>query len=384
MSVRAAPIRTVGLPRQHMEAGERRDFLPDLVRCLDRAGATEIVLEEGYGSAMGIDPNVYLSASASARFGTIQDCFDRDLVIVLRYPGDALIRGMSPGSLIATMLHLGTRPERAELAETFHVHGVGLDGIADDSGTRLIQNLSATGWNGVHAAFKELARLHPDFTHAGRPPLRVTCLGAGGVAGHAIKAATRYGDHSLREEMVARSVPGVEVTVADFDLTWHEGYMLERLANSDMLIDATQRADTTLPVVPNRWLAMLPGDAVILDLSADPYVLSTEPPRIKGIEGIPHGDLDRWVFHVGDPAWDALDDRIDTRNRRTTLSCYSWPGLQPLDSMRRYGAQLEPVLAFMLATPVDRWDEDSPSAIERAVARAETSRWRARREVRTR
>ena len=106
-----------------------------------------------------------------------------------------------------------------------------------------------------------------------------------------------------------------------------------------------------------------------------------QPPRIKGIEGVPHGDLDRWVFDVGDPAWDALGDRVDTGERRTALSCYSWPGLQPLDSVRRYGEQLEPVLAFILATPLDRWDEDGISAIERAVARAETSRWQARREV---
>jgi alanine dehydrogenase len=383
MSLRTSPIRTVGLPKMHKEPGERRDFLPDLVRCLDRSGATEVVVEEGYGAAMGIDPDGYLSASPWARFGTVDECFAQDLVVVLRCPDEARVRTMSPGCVLTTMLHLGTRPERADLLRDQDLHGVSLDAIADDSGTRLIQNLSATGWNGVQAAFRELARLHPDFAHPGRRPLHVTCLGAGGVAGHAIKAATRYGDHSLREEMAAKNVPGVEVTVADFDLTWHESHMLGRLTATDLLIDATQRADSTRPVVPNRWLSSLPDDAVILDLSADPYDLSVEPPRIKGIEGIPHGDLDRWIFDVDDPAWDALDDRIDTTNRRTALSCYSWPGLHPLDSMRRYGAQLEPVLAFMLATPLDRWDEDSPSAIERAIARSETSRWQARRGVGT-
>jgi alanine dehydrogenase len=383
MSARSAPIRTVGLPRQHKEPGERRDFLPDLVRCLDRAGATEVVIEDGSGAGMGIDPDAYLSASAWARFGTIEECFAQDLVLVLRCPDEELIRRMAPGSVLAAMLHLPTRPERADLLEDLDVHGVSLDAIADDAGTRLIQNLSATGWNGVQAAFREVARLHPDFAHPGRRPLHVTCLGAGGVAGHAIKAATRYGDHTLREEMAAKNVPGVEVTVADFDLTWHEGYMLGRLERTDLLIDATQRTDPTRPVVPNRWLSALPADAVILDLSADPYVLTVDPPRIKGIEGVPHGDLDRWVFLVDDPAWAALDDRIDTTNRRTALSCYSWPGIQPLDSMRRYGAQLEPVLAFMIATPPDRWDEDSSSAVERAVARAETWRRAARRGVRT-
>jgi alanine dehydrogenase len=383
MRVRTSPIRTIGLPRLHKELGDRRDFLPDLVRCLDRSGATEIVIEEGYGTAMGIDADVYLAASAWVRFGSADECFDQDLIVVLRYPDEDRIRRLRPGSVILTMLHLPTRPERAVLLEELHLHGVSLDAIVDDTGTRLIQNLDAVGWNGVQAAFQQMARLHPDFAHPSRRPLHVTCLGAGGVAAHAIRAATRYGDPSLREEMVARNVPGVEVTVADFDLTSHEGYMLRRLEGTDLLIDATQRIDPTRPVVPNRWLAALPEDAVVLDLAADPYDLSVEPPRIKGIEGIPHGDLDRWVFPIDHPAWDAMDGRIDTTQRRTALSCYSWPGLQPRDSMRRYGAQLEPVLAFMIATPLDRWDEDGRSAIERAVSRAETSRWQVRRQVST-
>ena len=47
---------TLGLPRMHMEAGDRRDFLPDLVAAADRAGAGSIVLEHGYGRAWGWPP----------------------------------------------------------------------------------------------------------------------------------------------------------------------------------------------------------------------------------------------------------------------------------------------------------------------------------------
>jgi aryl-alcohol dehydrogenase-like predicted oxidoreductase len=42
MAGRSSPIRTVGPPRLHKEVSGRRDFLPDLVRCLDRAGATPV------------------------------------------------------------------------------------------------------------------------------------------------------------------------------------------------------------------------------------------------------------------------------------------------------------------------------------------------------
>jgi alanine dehydrogenase len=195
------------------------------------------------------------------------------------------------------------------------------------------------------------------------------------VGGHAVHAATRYGDHRLRESLVASNVPGVEVTVVDFDLTWHEDYMLGRLETTDLLIDATQRLDPSRPVVPNEWIAALAADAVILDLAADPYDLDARPPVVKGIEGIPHGDLDRWVFPVDHPAWDEHDPRVDATNRRLTLSCYSWPGLDPVESMRTYGAQLEPVLRVILEKPPGSWALDGPDHEERAVARAEVSRW---------
>ena len=102
-----------------------------------------------------------------------------------------------------------------------------------------------------------------------------------------MRAATRYGDPGLREELAAKDVPGVEVTVVDFDLTRHEDYLLSRLEATDLLIDATQRLDPTRPVVPNPWIAALPEDAVILDLAVDPYDFRVDPPRTKGIEGTP-------------------------------------------------------------------------------------------------
>lgn len=372
---------TVGLPRMHKEPGERRDFLPDMVAFLGAAGASAIVLEDGYGSAMDIAPETYLAGSPWARFGTMRDAFEQEVVVVLRYPEDESIRMLRPGAVLVSMLHLHTRPERAVLLEGLGVHGISMDAIVDDTGTRLIENLAAVGWNGVRSAFEQIELLRPDFRHPSRRPLHVTCLGAGGVAGHAARAATRYGDPDLRREMVERNVPGVEVTVVDFDLTWHEDYMRSRLDRTDLLIDATQREDPTRPVVPNPWLAGLPADGVVLDLSADPYDFTLEPPRVKGIEGIPHGNLDRWIFPPSDPAWDALDVRVDTTNRRTTLSCYSWPGLQPVECMDRYGEQLEPALGVVLSTRVDRLDPEYGSHIERAVARAETSRFSQRMEV---
>jgi alanine dehydrogenase len=372
---------TVGLPRMHKERGERRAFLPGLVAFLERAGASAIVLEDDYGAGVGIEPDAYRAASRLVRFGTLEEALDQDVVVVLRCPDEASIRRMRPGSVFVSMLHLESRPERLALFERLGTHGLSLDAIVDENGSRLVENLEAVGWNGVGEAFREIARIHEDFAHPSRRPFRVTCLGAGRVAGHAVRAATRYGDPALREEMVARNVPGVEVTVVDFDLTWHEDYMLQRLEGTDLLIDATMRRDVTLPVVPNGWIAALPEDAVLLDLTADPYDFSVDPPRTKAIEGMPHGDLDRWLFDAADVAWDALDRRVPTVNRRTALSCYSWPGLQPRSCMERYGAQLEPILGLVLAKPVERWDPEHGTHLERAIAHAETSRWARSREL---
>lgn len=372
---RQADAPTLGLPRMHMEAGERRDFLPEVVIAADREGAAAIVLEHGYGSGMGVREEAYLAASPKVRFAEYDEVMSSDIVAVVRCPTEQALRSMRSGALLITMLHYPTRPLRTRLIADLGLTAISLDSVVDDLGRRQVEYLEAVGWNGVRLAFVEIARLHPHFAHPSRRPLRVTCLGAGAVGAHAVRAATRYGNPDLRAELAANDVPGVEVTVVDFDLTSHEAYLLGRLEKTDLLIDATQRHDPTKPVVPNPWVAALPPDAVLLDLAVDPYDFTVDPPRTKGIEGVPHGDLDRYVFPVDDPAWAALDPRVDTRQRRLALSCYAWPGIEPLDCMRVYGRQIEPVLGVALRLPIDRLDVDSTDPQERAVARAELGRW---------
>jgi alanine dehydrogenase len=366
---------SVGLPRMHKEAGERRDFLPGFVSFLDRSGFGEIVLEPDYGSGMGFETGTYLKRSSRARVGTYEDCLTQDVVAVIRCPAEEALRTMRPGSILLSMLHYATRPQRTERIQSAGIRGISMDGIVDDAGHRLVENLQSVGWNGVRSAFHEIARVHPMFAHPSRRPIRVTCLGSGAVGGYAVHAAARYGDPKLREELIAKNVPGVEVTVVDFDLTWHEDYMLGRLEDTDLLIDATQRPDPTRFIVPNWWVAALPQDAVILDLSVDPYDFSVDPPRVKGIEGIPEGNLDLYVFLPDDPAYDRMDRRVRTEHRRVALSCYSWPGVHPRECMEIYGKQLEPVMRAILRTPVEKLDPHHGTHYERAVARAEVSRW---------
>lgn len=366
----SSPPRRIGLPRLHKEAGERRDFLPPLLEFIGRVGAEEIVIEEGYGSGMDIPESEYLRASPRTRTGSFEECLAQDLVLSIRCPAEAALASMRPGSTLVSMLHFPTRPRRAALLRDKHVRGVSLDDVKDELGQRLVQNMQAVGWNGVRAAFEVLRKQHRRFEDPGRRPIRVTSMGSGAVGGFAAHAAVRYGNPALRQALVEKGVPGVEVTVVDYELTSDENYMLTRLEHTDLLVDATQRPDPSRVIIRNEWVAALPVHAVILDLSVDPYDFSVTPPEVKGIEGIPEGNLDQYVFRPDDPAWEALDPRVVRTHRRTALSCYSWPGLEPRKCMEVYGKQIEPVLRVLLERGLDAIDPVQGPYYDRAVARA--------------
>ena len=63
---------------------------------------------------------------------------------------------------------------------------------------------------------------------------------------------------------------------------------MERIfRQADILVDATNRRDPSVPIIPNAWLAWLPEHAVITDLAVDPYLLDDHPQTVRGIEGTP-------------------------------------------------------------------------------------------------
>lgn len=132
------------------------------------------------------------------------------------------------------------------------------------------------------------------------------------------------------------------------NLSGNEAYFRRRLARTDILVDATARRDTSRPLLPNAWLGWLPDHAIVCELAVDPYLLDDDPPVVRGIKGIPQGNLDQWEFGRDDPAWDRLPTGILTTNRRTVVSCYSWPGMRPEACMELYGSQLTPLLQTLI------------------------------------
>ncbi len=337
---------TVGFPRMHKEPGERRDFLPDLVSAVAGTGAP-VIVESGIGSGMALGDTDYTRLSPLVHVGDADEAFAQDIVVVLRAPTDEL-RKIRPGATLVSMLHFPTRPGRVRDLQQLGIDGISLDQIEDDAGRRLIVNGPAVAWNGLEAAFDVLEAHWPLLGSPLRRPVGVTILGAGEIGRHAVEASTKYGSLDRNERLTARGCPGVEVVTIGRNLTCCSRYLEARLHGTDVLVDATQRSDPSVPVVRNAQLGSLPDHALICDLAVDPYALDAHPPVVRGIEGIPQGNLDQIAFGVDDPAWDLAPPGIPTAERRRVVSCYSWPGVHPRACMELYGAQLAPLIQALV------------------------------------
>jgi alanine dehydrogenase len=370
------PNLSIGLPRMHLESGEKRDFLPEFVQHLHRYGF-EVFLEHGYGAGMDYREEDYLALNPTAHFTTLEETFQKDIVLVLRYPGDTALRTMHPEACLISMLHYPTRPRRIALLKEMGLEAISLDSIKDDVGRRLVENLRSVAWNGVEVAFKVLNEHYPPpgLEDPNRLPIKVTVLGAGAVGMFAIQAAIRYGNEETWRHMASIGATGVQVTAVDYDLTNHPAITQQILKYTDILVDATQRPDPTKPVVLNEWIGLMRPHAVLLDLSVDPYECGPELRSGKGIEGVPQGNLDQYIFLPDDPAYETIPSCISTQERRIAISCYSWPGIYPKECMNLYGKQMAPLLHEIAKCHGVQNIDPGGNFFQRAIGRAILSNW---------
>ncbi len=361
-------IKTVGLPRMHKEKGEKRDFLPGFLKKLANY-PVEVVLEEGYGSDMDYSPQEYLDTNPGARFGKMEEAFAQDLVIVLRAPDDG-IDLMRDGTVLMSMLHYETRPLRISKLEEKNITGLALDSITDDNNERIVENIAGTSWNGMKIAFQELGKNLPGFHNKKRDYLTVSIIGMGAVGMHGAKAARKFGDVNLYNSMEHKKTPGVLVQFFPRSITRDKNILAGLMENTDILADASKRYDPTLPIVTNDLIGLLPEHAVILDLTADPYDFSLSPIQVKGIEGIPTGNLDQYVFYPRDEIYVELSRYISTCNRRTVVSCNAWPGITPVRCMEIYGERISPFFPVLFSKDPGKLSPESDNFSERALARS--------------
>lgn len=367
---------TVGLARMHVEFGERRDFLPSLVADMEKRGAN-VFLEYGYGSGMGFTEGDYQKVASNVKFVSHEEVYQKQIVLVLRCPANDDLKLLQPGACLISMLHYPTRPQRVAFLKSLGIEAISLDSLKDETGRRLLENLRAVAWNGLEVGFQILHRTYPPpgLESNERKPIQATILGVGAVGMHAVQAASRYGDMKLWGTLATRGVPGVQVTAIEYDLTNREETMKEILARTDILVDATQRPDSSKIVIPNEWIGLMPEHAVLVDLSVDPYNCYVNPPEVKGIEGMPQGNLDQFVFMPDDSVYDRIPECVSTKHRRHAVSCYSWPGIHPKQCMSLYGEQLRPIMR----TIIDRGGVENLNShgryFERTIRRALLSGW---------
>ena len=198
---------SVGFPRMHDEAGERRDFLPPLLGRLIASGA-HILVEKGIGSGMGYRDQDYLALGPHVQLVAHEEAFGQDIVVVLRCPREAEIDLIRPGAALVSMLHFPTRPERVARLRRRGVEAIAIDCIEDDDGNRLVEESHAVAWNALEAAFDALCVNYPAMKEHDRPPVRVTVMGAGSVGRHAVEAATKFGNLKRARELLDRRCTG--------------------------------------------------------------------------------------------------------------------------------------------------------------------------------
>lgn len=366
--------RTIGFPRMMKEPGEKRVFLPEFIQHLADAGLY-VYVEEGYGSRSGFTFDDYRAGNERVRRCSRAAAFRQDVVLVLRSPFSEEFDLLPAGTCLISMLHFPTRPQRVAHLAGLGIQAISLDSIVNDNNLRLVENMKSVAWNGLDVAFHALERRWPGLHKPGGAPIKVVVVGTGMVGKHAVEAATKLGNVERNNAGIDVGHAGVMATAIGRNVIANARALQALLSDADVLVDAAQRRDPSRPIIPNDWLAWLPEHAVIADLAVDPYTPDTQPPIVRGIEGIPQGSLDQYVFDPDDPAWCAtIPAGVPTTHRRTVVSCYSWPGIHPAACMRHYAQQLEPLLEPLIAKGYDGLSLEG-GYFERALCRATLRHW---------
>jgi alanine dehydrogenase len=365
--------KSIGFPRMVMEEGEKRVFLPDFIQKIASMDV-RVVIEEGYGSRSGFDQADYRQGNIKISFGTRQEVFDQDVVLILRYPEDDILQ-MKPGTILMSMLHYPTRPKRVPLFQKLGLKTISLDSIVNDNDRRLVENMKSVAWNGLEVSFGALEDIWHGLVRPDGQPIQVLVLGTGMVGKHAVDAATHLGNIERNNLHIQQEGPGVICKAVGRNITSHAKIMHKLLQQTDILVDATERRDPSEPVIPNEWIQHLPEHAILLDLSVDPYIPGADPPVVRGIEGIPKGNLNKFIFHPDDPDWEkSIAPGVPTTQRRTAVTCYSWPGFHPEACMNHYAQQLNPMMPILFEKGYDGLSLDG-SYFERALYRATLKAW---------
>ena len=272
---------------------------------------------------------------------------------------------MREGQTLLAFLHYNTHETRNKLFYDRKIHTISLDEIVNRAtGNRMVEDLRATSFNAIKAALLALKESWGDdkWFSPYREHIKAYVMGTGKVGANAINALANFRYTGLRLDLVERGNCKIEVVALGFRETGDKNFMNKYvLPHVDILADATYRPEGSnhVHIVDSEQLEILPEDAVICDISADKYDISGEAHVVKGIQGIPTGRDKEYgmpIFKSDHPAF--ADEhyvpeeyQLTPRQRRTTVSSYSWPSFgtneDSMENVEIYARQIKPILQFL-------------------------------------
>ena len=186
----------LGLLRESALGEKRVALVPDAVESLTKHGC-DVVVEQGAGSAAGIDDEAYLGAGASV--GSAGEVADTDLVVSVRdLPPGHSVGGAGAGAFVGVFDPLWM-PRRAQRHATDGTCAFSMDLVPRITRAQTMDVLSSmgtiAGYEAVLLAASRLPQMFPlMMTAAGTlAPARVLVLGAGVAGLQAIATSRRLG-----------------------------------------------------------------------------------------------------------------------------------------------------------------------------------------------
>ena len=360
-------MKTVGFPMIRNFNGDSRDFIPDLFAFMDRYEGVEFYLEEGYGERLGYTADDYLKASDKVHFVSREESFGKDITMILKNPEPEDLEMLRDGSVYFAMLHYATRPKVCEIIARKGLRTFAMDHIVDDNGLRIFADYFGTAFNGCQEAIEALKKTYPDFYSTERGPIKALVMGVGGVGQNCIRSLEILSDR----EFLGKEQTGILPIICTRTITGHPEVFDEIIKECHLVVDATQRKDETQYVMTNRQIGLLPEEAVLLDICADRYDFIVDPPLVKGMEGTITGGPGHTVIYPDDPAYAEIEGTVvDSTNRRVTVSCNAWPGMDVPRSVQVYFGLMKNYVGIILQKEYEDISEDSDSLFERGLYRS--------------
>ena len=345
-------IDTIGFLSMQFEKAEKRDFRPDFFGKIADLPIS-ILLDDLYGAKLNFTKQDYINRNANIKFCSRGEVLKADCIVTIRTPDFSQLSQLKRGAIFFSMLHYLTRKNRNQFLLNNGVKMLAMDSVVDDFGNRIVQDFPGTAENAFIAIYRECEKFIKE-----KEIIKVLILGHGEIGKICVEKAIK---------LVYKPII---VTVAGRSVTSQKIILNKLLSESDILVDATKRDNPSKYIISNDQINLLPIDAVILDISADDYDVQINPIQVKGIEGIPTGNMDKYIFYPDDIAYDNLPKQISSRYRRLVLSCCSWPGLNPNRCLDRYEIQLEPLIRIIAKNGYNL-ALDSVDPYERALARSQ-------------